>query len=394
MNTPPDPKDEKAMRIAYLVAGFLQQTLTPAEHEELDRWVEESDENMLLFEELTDEDNIAAGLQKMRESDTARAYEKAKEGLVFTLPKQRRSLWPYAIAASLLLTAGALYLLRSPSRTTSQPVAATQPKGDIPPGGRKALLVLDDGRKIALENQHNGELQRAAGVTITKRDSGQIAYAAGASSTAGRYNTLITPAGGQYGLTLSDGTKIWLNAASSLRYPEAFGGAERVVELTGEAYLEVAHNSAQPFLVRSAGQEVRVLGTRFNVRAYGDEDLTATTLVEGSIQLTNASGKKLLTPGQQGAVTRTGSITVRPADAEAALAWRNGKFMFRNAAIADVMKELGRWYGARVVYAGTVGTHFNGEISRNLAASKVLSLLEKTGGVHFQIEDKTITVKP
>lgn len=390
-----DTGDEKAQRIAYLIAGYIRQTLTPQEHDELDEWVEQSEENMLLFEELTDEKNIQAGIAALKKKDSVKAWQKIRNKLPFEKKIQTRRFWPYAVAASIILLVIASYFFipfrNSP--VSPSPIAASKP--DLPPGSNKAVLTLADGKAIILENQLNGKFVNEGGLQVEKIDSGHIAYNNTDVARADQWNTLSTPRGGQYMVTLSDGTMVWLNAATSLKYSVAFAGKERRVELDGEAYFEVAHDAARPFHVISKNQDITVLGTRFNVDAYSDEPLVTTSLIEGKISLSSQNEKQVVLPGEQYFTQSTGSIQKNPSpDIEQATAWKNGRFYFKNAAIEPILKEVSRWYDANIVYQGKIDKHFNADISRKLPVSQLLDLLEKTGGVHFDIEPNKINVRP
>lgn len=393
MNNFSGQTDEKALLVASLIAGFLQQTLTPAERDALHQWVTASEGNRRLFEELTSEENVAAGLQKLRAKDSVLAYQKLRKKIPFVAVKKRQRFWPYAVAASLVLVAVSWLLFRPQLQSAPGQAVVRPAVPDIPPGSDRAVLTLVSGRRLVLENEQNGALAQEGRVTLTKVDSGQLVYAVANEPVSSlQYNTLSVPRGGRYRLTLCDGTRVWLNAASSLHYPVAFGKTERVVELEGEAYLEVAHDAGRPFILRSKGQQVTVLGTRFNVQTYAGET-AVTTLVEGRVRLATGTKATVLHPGEQVWI-RGENSGVQPADIETALAWKEGLFRFRNATIEQVMKEVSRWYNADVSYEGSITDHFNGEIARNLPVSKVLDLLQKTGRVHFVLNSKTITVSP
>lgn len=265
--------------------------------------------------------------------------------------------------------------------------------GEIAAGSNKAVLTLSDGTKLVLNNAKNGELAKQHGVKISKTADGKLLYEliANSSSKAGlHYNTIATPAGGQYQVVLPDGTKVWLNALSSLTYPTSFVSlVSRKVLLTGEAYFEVAKagpaNHRLPFIVSSKGQEVEVLGTHFNVNCYPEELASATTLLEGSVAVSkDGIYKEILKPGQQ-ALVNTG-IKVKEIDTSAAIAWKNGLFKFENASITTVMHQFSRWYDVDVEYEGTKPENrFNGELYRNTNAGNALQIL-KLAKIKFSIE--------
>jgi transmembrane sensor len=265
---------------------------------------------------------------------------------------------------------------------------------DVAPGGNRAMLTLADGSKIILDNAQDGKLAKQGNVQISKVRSGEITYnSLGERPTGSAFNTVATPRGGQFMIDLPDGTKVWLNAASSIRYPTVFTGTERDVEITGEAYFEVARNIVKPFHVSVNAMGVTVLGTHFNIMAYSEESSIKTTLLEGSVKVTKGSETVLLKPGQQAVLSnQNGALAINPADAEEAIAWKSGRFEF-NGSIQSIMRQIERWYDIEVVYEGNVASKsFGGAISRKKNVSEVLKLLELTGSIHFKIEGRKITV--
>ena len=268
-------------------------------------------------------------------------------------------------------------------------------KKAITPGGNRAVLLLADGSEIVLDAAANGTIANEGATKVIKLTDGQLRLSSDGKAAATGYHTLATPRGGQYAITLADGTNVWLNAASSLRFPNAFTGPERTVELTGEAYFEVAKNTRQPFQVKVNGVEVNVLGTHFNIMAYSDEETIQTTLLEGAVRVQNGNSTSLLKPGQQAAVQQNGRIRVRDnADLEQIMAWKNGLFHFEGTRIETIMRQLARWYAIEVVYAGSVSDHFTGTISKQVGIEKVFQMLELTGAVHFTIDGDRVLVQP
>ena len=265
---------------------------------------------------------------------------------------------------------------------------------DVSPGGNKAILILGDGSSVVLDAVSNGTIATEKNIQIRKLKDGQIDYSLSGKQEAVTYNTLSTPRGGQYSITLSDGTRVWLNSSSSLRFPTSFITNQREVELTGEGYFEVAKNPSKPFKVQVNEMEVQVLGTHFNVMAYHDEAMTKTTLLEGSVRINKNNISTLLKPGQQIKI-KPGENTgrVEEANIEEAIAWKNGLFYFNGATIEVIMRQLERWYDIDVVYEGAVSEHFNGAISKNVGIAKVFEMLELTGAVHFRIQGKKILVR-
>jgi transmembrane sensor len=258
------------------------------------------------------------------------------------------------------------------------------------------MLTLADGSQIMLDSAANGVLAQQGNTNIVKQQDGQLSYnSKGIPEAAIAYNTLTTPPGGQYKLTLPDGSKVWLNAASSIKYPTAFIGNTRQVETTGEVYFEIAKDASKPFKVLQNEMEVEVLGTHFNINGYIDEAVFRTTLLEGSIKITTPKGNDILKPGQQAQVQKTGVVKIiNDADLEETMAWKDGNFYFENSDIYTVMRQIARWYDVDVTYKGTVSKHFLGTISRNVNLSQVLSMLQQTGEVKFKIEGRKVIVMP
>ncbi|SMC64502.1 FecR family protein [Pedobacter africanus] len=308
-------------------------------------------------------------------------------------------LWlRYCAAASiaLILAIGGWYFFNPKPAAEKTESQASRYKNDVAPGGNKAVLTLADGSEISLDDAVKGKVASQGGIVIRKTAEGKLVYDVlkqdQLSAAAPRYNTIATPRGGQYQLNLPDGTKVWLNAATSLRFPASFAGlADRKVELSGEAYFEVAKNKTHPFIVKTSGQEVLVLGTHFNVEAYPGGSADKTTLMEGSIKLKYNAKDYLLKPGQQ-AVLAAGA-NIETADTEAVMAWKNGNFIFVDSNIKSIMEVLQRWYDIDVAYEDSVNqVGFNAEISRERSLIQVLAALEKSGNVKFKIEGRRVTV--
>jgi transmembrane sensor len=392
--------NEGAYRIAYLIAGFIRKNLTEAEHDELDAWVEASDENMILFEELTDEKNIEANLAWMDKTRTEETLQTTKEQIEFTPEHNnlKTKKWFYSIAASviLLIAAFGIYKIIN-NKQSKQPSIAKIAQTGIQPGGNKAILTLSNGSVIDLSNSPNGMLKNDNGAAINKSKDGEILYS-DSGSTNNRmvsYNVLTTPKGGQYKVQLADGSRVWLNAASSLKYPTAFSTSERIVELHGEGYFEIAKDKTKPFKVKLAdGSEVKVLGTHFNVMAYEDEKDKDVTLLEGSVQITKGDENQKLEPGQQGRITSQKIILVNSADTAEVTGWKNGQFVFHDADIQSIMKQIARWYDVDIKYKANSTQHFNATIRRKEPVLRLLHILEETDQIHFKIENKTIYVLP
>lgn len=339
-----------------------------------------------------DEERLTAIWKKIKEPQSASVSTPGK------LIRPGREAWWWA-AAGLLLSIGSLTFLFINQK--QEPLQANtkvheQLENDLAPGGNKAVLTLSNGVTIILDTAQNGELARQGNTQVIKMDNGQLAYNSGNSSaTQLLYNTLTTPTGGQYKLVLPDGTEVWLNAASSISYPTAFAGTERNVTLAGEAYFEVAKNATMPFKVQVNEMKVEVLGTHFNINAYNDEPDIKTTLLEGSVKLSNDNTNRLLQPGQQGRLNKSGAIAIlENANTEEAVAWKNGVFQFDDADIKTVMRQIARWYDVEVEFKGNINAgKFVGAIPRNSNISEVFKILELSN-VHFKLEGKKIIVLP
>lgn len=271
-------------------------------------------------------------------------------------------------------------------------------QNDIPPGGNRAILTLADGSTIDLDSAANGLLAQQQDINISKSEDGIITYEMRSDdvmgpATATGFNTVSTPRGGQYRVILPDGSTVWLNAASSLRYPTAFNANERKVELTGEGYFEVARDEKQPFIVHSGRQSVQVLGTEFNINAYENEITTTTTLVSGSIAINNTESKEkdILKPGQQ-AVWRNGRYRITAVDVNPYTAWKNGEFLFTATPLDAVLRQVERWYDIEVDYSSIPDRKLHAAIRRDIKLSTLLYSIEKVSGLKFQLKERRLTL--
>lgn len=303
----------------------------------------------------------------------------------------------FKIAATVLvvLGIGSYFLIRNKPTANNTLVKAQLPH-DALPGENKAILTLANGSTVILDDKQNGLVAKQGNTLVIKSKDGQVGYKPAdsvAAEAATAYNTISTPKGYQYQVVLSDGSKVWLNAASSLRFPTQFKGKERDVEITGEAYFEVAKNPDMPFIVKVNREEVKVLGTHFCIMAYDDERFLKTTLLEGSIKLTSAKTDNILKPGNQALLNQQGNVSIiENADVDEAVAWKNGLFQFKDENITGIMRQAARWYDLNVSYQGKIPTRqFTGKIPRNVKLSEMLSMF-KYAGINFNIEGKNITV--
>ncbi|TDQ79281.1 FecR family protein [Sphingobacterium yanglingense] len=332
-----------------------------------------------------------AGLHDRLDESLLKLQQRMDEGAVRKLMIRK---WLVGVAAVLVCLVAAGILWYIPRRSSNETLVAAP--NEIIPGQQTATLTLADGRKIKLAEVKEGVLIDELGVRISKDADGQLVYEVSDNTTAeDGYNTLITANGETYKVRLPDGTQVWLNAASSIRYATNFSGQLfRSVELKGEAYFDVTKNAKLPFVVHSKGQDIKVLGTRFNVNCYADEVIVRTTLLEGAVSINSAQGNVTLSPGQQAELPSVGNLLVRKVDTNATIAWINNEFTFEGDDIEAVMRKIARWYDVKVVYQGPKSPEkFGGELSRFKSVHQVLKLLERTGAVKFRIEGKTIYVQ-
>jgi transmembrane sensor len=303
--------------------------------------------------------------------------------------------WLNAAAAvvTLFLMSYGTYLLLKTDKVWNTELSRNNYKHIIP-GGNKAVLTLADGTQLILDDSAKGEVARQAGVVITKAADGRIIYHTIASNSSAQplLNTITTPKGGQYQVVLPDSSIVWLNSASSITYPTAFSGRERLVSLQGEAYFEIAKNKKLPFRVKSGLQTVEVLGTHFNVNAYNDEPEMETTLLEGSVKLSSPLSVALIVPGEQGVVEESGQIIKRMVDTDSEIAWKKGLFSFKGQDIYAIMRQISRWYNIDVTYdKGLPPEKYYGEIERSSRLENVFKILE-LNNVVFSLQGKTVRV--
>lgn len=385
-----------SLRIGELIKQHIDGELDKNGELELQAWIGESKANRQLFEELTDNASREKNIQERREVDWKAAYQRVQQKIAKSR-RRRMTVVLISAAAAVAVLAVSLWVFRT-ERTANQLIQGIV-MHDVPPGGNKAVLTLANGKQIVLDSNANGILGQQGNTRVINLSAGKLAYKLGKGNTGTnkqlQYNTLTTPRGGQYQVALPDGSKVWLNAESSLKYPTGFSGRQRIVKLTGEAYFEVAENENMPFKVELNGMEITVLGTHFNVMAYENEKNITTTLLEGKVKVTEAGKSKLLKPGQAASFDKASQrFSVAAANMEQAVAWKNGYFDFRDATLKTVMRQLSRWYDVEVHYQADIPVRrFTGQAPRDLNLSDVLKILA-TSGIHFSIENKRIIVKP
>ncbi|MDO6430247.1 FecR domain-containing protein [Flavitalea sp. BT771] len=385
--------------IKSLLLKHLRAQTTAEEQTAIDAWLAASEANRELFAELNDPDRVARSLEKMDRLHEDQVWERLQAYTTGKPPAHRvhflrRYGWAAAAAFFVLLGTGAWWVFHNAAK---EHIAQTQQqrfRNDVAPGKNAAVLTLAGGQKIVLDSTAKGAITRQGNTTI-HNTSGQLVYNALHGKPAELlYNTLTTGRGNLYQLILPDGSKVWLNAASSITYPTSFTGAERKVAMTGEAYFEIAKDERRPFIVEKKEMRIQVLGTHFNVNTYDDEDAWRTTLLEGSVKVIKGNNSSVLRPGQQAILSRDNApikVLDHP-DIDDVMAWKNGVFRFNDATIESIMREMARWYDVEVVYDARISQHFIADVPRDVPASELLKLLELTDQVHFKIEGKKITV--
>jgi len=366
--------------IEELAHKYKTGTLTPEEQVDFDAWYRNHDDSQFPH---SDAQNAQMIKDRLLANILAQTHPQPRHRLV--------KLWPrIAVAASILLaiSAGGYFLLHK-QPAANQQVAQT-PIKDIAPGRNQATLTLANGKQIVISKALRGQIAVQGNTTINANDA--IIYTAAQASNEITYNTMRTARGEQspYVLVLADGSKVWLNAASSITFPAAFNGKVRKVKITGEVYFEVKHNATQPFEVEAKGQTIEDIGTAFNVNAYDDEPAIKTTLISGSVRINHTT---TLIPGQM-AVQRGDALTVKHVDTEGAIAWKNGYFLFDHEDPLSIMRKISRWYDVDIEYpqGKDIGQGFFGSITRYSNVSQVLSMLQETGPVKFRIEGRKIIV--
>ena len=386
--------------LAFLEKYFAG-TITPSELDHLNQWYHSFNDGEI---ELMLDDHEKE--EELFERIRVRLLETVREDQHKTARKINDK-WqiPVAAAIALLIFISVGYLMFS-SKSSTAPVAQKTPDdkrsfNDIAPGGNRAILTLADGSPIILDSVSNGIIGQQGNIKVRKLSSGLLDYVINGHHVTENdevfYNRVTTPKGGQYQVTFTDGTKVWLNAASSIRFPVVFEGNYRKVEITGEAYFEVTKNRTMPFKVKANNSEIEVLGTHFNVNAYDDEAAVKTTLLEGKVKVsaldTQDRSPQFLKPGSQAAINKDGKINIKDhADTEEAVAWMNGFFQFKSADLKTILRQIARWYDVSIEYKGIADMRFTGQLTRNENVSQVLKELALTLEVHFKIDGRKIIV--
>lgn len=385
-------KSEQDSKFLELAEKWLNGTITPEEEKEYAEWYNTIDADVIL--------EIPSSIATDSEQHRQKIFQQLLSRKVVVIPFYKKFTRQIAAAAVFVSVIGAgLYFFNN----DRLPVIATAPPdksqllNDIRPGTYGAILTLSNGKTISLDTAQNGKILPASGIAVIKTDRSLTFKTGSTRNTPIEFYTLSTPRGRQQQLVLPDGTAVWLNAQSSIRFPAVFSGANRKVDMSGEAFFEVAKDISRPFLVRVNEAEIKVLGTHFNVMGYSNETMLETTLVEGSVKFSNGDYDVQLRPGQQGQLLANSKIrVVDQANLEQVLAWKNGIQSFSNADIKTIMRQVERWYDVDVEYKRNITTRkFSGEIPRDVNLSELLKLFE-INKIHFQIdaEHKKMIVMP
>lgn len=384
---------EKDKRIQDLLTQYVNQTISESDFKFLFEEIKKEEHKELLHEFMKQYENVPLNIEA-DDVDWSYMYDH-----ILAESKPKKSSWiggwqKLTIAASLILAGYIGYQFYKDKKLPSP--TETVIVNDASPGGEKAILRLSDGSQIILNDAKKGELTKQGNANISKNDDDLIAYASNNNPVQQVYtNVLSTPRGGQYRLMLPDQTMVWLNAESSITFPTAFIGKERRVKITGEVYFEVSKNKEKPFIVESNQANVEVLGTHFNFNTYPNEEQQSVTLLEGSIKLTHGKESTFVSPGQRASFNlESDLIKLKQVDIDNVVDWKNGLFIFEDASVKEVMRQVERWYDVKTVYVGRVpNVKLNGVISRDNNLSKLIKLLEKAGNISFDIQHKTVTVK-
>lgn len=410
-------------RLQYLLDRLFHYTITEEEREELALWIdtlqskEEWNERISKIWNSYSAGTQGISLDPLREKmDPSRAgiilkkilSEGKKENepaktvsMSYTPVSKGLMRWSVAAAAvvGILIVLSLVFFVPRPGhKRLATAHKETPQKQHILPGSNKAVLTLANGKKIVLDSANNGLLVSQQNAKVIKLSNGLLKFQQSATPNTQKvteYNVISTPRGGQYRIILPDGSKVWLNAASSIRFPIVFSEKERTVQITGEAYFEVAKNAHKPFIVKKGNMEVRVLGTHFNVMAYDNEANIKVTLLEGLVRISQQTthNTQLIKPGEQALISKKDIQVNKEVNLNEVIAWKNGLFDFEGNDIRDVMQQIARWYDVEVKYEDIPSAHFMGTISRSAEVSEVLKMLEMTGAVQFQVEGKMIIVK-
>ncbi|WP_134090747.1 FecR domain-containing protein [Olivibacter sp. XZL3] len=376
------------LEIARLIAGYIRQTLTEEEEAHFKTLLADDPRIRKLLESYKNNAHVEQKLHALQRHDVANAWERFVDK---KYKKKSQIGWISAVSAAAIL----LLVLMGPWNKHKDakiiPDKYKRYANDVLPGGNQAQLLLSDGRTVELNDQAM-ELHEKNGIVLSGA-TGELVYSQAAQKGSQEiYNTVVVPKGGTYKITLSDGTRVWINASSSLRFPVNFAANERKIQLKGEAYFEVNKDHHNPFKIEMNGSDITVLGTSFNVAGY-EPDKTTTTLLNGAVKVSNRHSENILKPGQQ-AVVQENDIKVGTADLEKSVAWKDGYFMFSEDPIVPVLEQIARWYDLELAFIDKIpAMHIGGSVSRSENLSEVLEMLKDVSGLAFQVEGKKLIIK-
>lgn len=372
---------------SQLIIKFLKNELSVSEKKEFDIWLNASAENKALVESFRNTESVQSEINYLHNINIEQGWENISKRINRT-PLSTFSwnkVFRYSAAAVLFIAIGLIYQYKYPSKEINK----TAQVEEIMPGAKKAILRMADGSSIDL-NTASFSLKDSDGKLALAANKGVLYFGQNSTANNKGYHIVKTPRSGEYRIVLPDGTKVWLNAVSSLRFPTSFNKTERKVELRGEAYFEVSPNKNLPFRVLFNKTEVEVLGTHFNINSFGGK--SKTTLVEGAVKITESGKQELLKPGQEAIVTN-GTVDIQTTDTYKSIAWKEGAFYFKEDLLTDIMNQLFRWYDVEIVYKGKPDLkRYSGNIRRQATLNQVLEMLNAVSGTKFSLNERTVTV--
>ena len=381
--------------IFELIAEYSAGTISPADAELLRERLESDAEAMRLFREIRETEKILKSVQAQEKIDLQKSWQRLDSSLV---GRSRKGRWLFWTVGSVIAASVALLLMFvfPFTRQVEQPETLVSQVG-ITPGGVKAILQSEDGKMIDLTSSTSSRIVTSDGLVLVNDSLKGLRFDQSKSENQPmKYHTLAVPVGGEYHFTLADGTRVWVNSASEVRFPNCFSGKKREIYVKGEVYLEVARDEKHPFVVHAGENEVRVLGTRFNLTAYPDEQEVITTLVEGSVEFWNDQSSIRLKPGEQSVLDReTNNLEKQKVDVSIYTSWVSGTYEYERMPLSDITRQLSRWYDVQFVYETTEFSNhpFTGVVKRDQSLEEVLSIIEKTTNIKFKISGRTIIIK-
>ena len=380
--------------IFELIAEYSAGTISPADAELLSERLESDAEAMRLFREIRETEKILKSVQAQEKIDLQKSWQRLDSSLV---GRSRKGRWLFWTVGSVVAASVALLLMFvfPFTRQVEQPETLVSQVG-ITPGGVKAVLQYEDGKTIDLTSS-SSRIVISDGLVLVNDSLKGLRFDQGElENRPMKYHTLTVPVGGEYHFTLADGTRVWVNSASEVRFPNCFSGERREIYVKGEVYLEVARDEKHPFIVYTGENEVRVLGTRFNLTAYPDEQKVITTLVEGSVEFRNDQSSVRLKPGEQSVLNRaTNKLEKQKVDVSIYTSWVSGTYEYERSPLSDITRQLSRWYDVQFIYESTEFSNhpFTGVVKRDQSLEEVLSIIEKTTNIRFKISGRTIIIK-